>query len=73
MTSHVPRGWRYALTGIGIGVGASLLVSAASSGLAVYFARRLIVPETAPEDVEILHVEGFDDNMIVHLLSLIHI
>lgn len=67
MTSHVPRGWRYALTGIGIGVGASLLVSAASSGLAVYFARRLIVPETAPEDVEILHVEGFDDNMIVHV------
>ena len=59
----------YALAGIGVGLGAGLIVSAASSGLAVYFARRLIVPETAPEDLEILHVEGFGDDMLIHLVA----
>lgn len=67
MSTQLTKGWRYALTGLGVGVGVGALASVASSGLAVYFARRLIVPETAPEDLEILHVEGFDDQMIVHL------
>lgn len=69
MTTQLTKGWRYALTGLGVGASVGLLASVASSGLAVYFARRLIVPETAPEDLEILHVEGFDDNMIVHLAA----
>src|SRR5699024_12522671 len=43
------------------------LISVASSGLAVYFARRIVVPENQPEDLDILHVSGFDDDLVVQL------
>ena len=53
--------------GLGIGIGIGALVSIASSGLAVYFARKVVTPGKAKNDVRILHVEGFDDDMIIHL------
>lgn len=61
------RGVRVALVGLGIGAGIGLLASAATSGLAAYFARRIIIPEQAPEELDILHVDGFDDDMRIHL------
>ncbi|WP_349828935.1 alpha/beta hydrolase family protein [Brevibacterium litoralis] len=61
------RAARTALAGLGIGLGLGAVVSAASSGLAAYFARKIVVPGQAPENVQILHVDGFDDDMHVHL------
>ncbi|MYM19940.1 alpha/beta fold hydrolase [Brevibacterium sp. 5221] len=63
------RGLRWALAGIGIGAGLGALVSAASSGLAVYFARRIVIPGNAQDDVEILHVDGFDEDLRIHLAA----
>ncbi|MCT1829011.1 alpha/beta hydrolase family protein [Brevibacterium luteolum] len=61
------RALRATVAGLGAGLAAGAVVSVASSGLAAYFARRIVVPEHAPEDLEILHVDGFDDDMRVHL------
>ncbi|WP_051297566.1 alpha/beta hydrolase [Brevibacterium album] len=61
------RAVRIASTALAAGAGAAALVSIASSGLAVYFARRIVVPENRPEDLEILHVSGFDDDLVVQL------
>jgi pimeloyl-ACP methyl ester carboxylesterase len=58
---------RVASTVLAAGAGLAALVSIASSGLAVYFARRIVVPENSPEDLEILHVSGFDDDLTVQL------
>ncbi|WP_179428566.1 alpha/beta hydrolase family protein [Spelaeicoccus albus] len=56
---------------LGIGAGASLaaVLSAATSGLAAYFARRIVVPERAEEPLEILHVSGFDGEMSILLAA----
>lgn len=62
-----PTHLKWLALGLGIGAGLSAFVSVATSGLAAYFARRIVVPENAPEETEILHVEGFDDNLIIHL------
>ena len=40
---------RLLAAGIGVGAGLGALISVASSGLAAYFARRIVVPENAPE------------------------
>ncbi len=58
---------RWLALGLGAGAAAGTLLSVASSGLAVYFARRIVVPQNAPEETEILHVQGFDDEMVIHL------
>lgn len=58
---------RAAVTTAGVAAGAAALVSVASSGLAVYFARRIVVPENQPEDLDILHVSGFDDELVIQL------
>ncbi|GAA4507979.1 alpha/beta hydrolase family protein [Brevibacterium yomogidense] len=58
---------RTAVMAAGIAAGAGALISVASSGLAVYFARRIVVPEHQPEDLDILHVSGFDDDLVVQL------
>src|SRR5690625_7715665 len=58
---------RLALTTAGAAVGAAALVSIASSGLAVYLARRIVVPENQPEDLDILHVSGVDDDPVIQL------
>ncbi len=50
---------------VGAGIGA--VISVASSGLAAYFARRIVVPENAPEELDILHIDGFSPNMRIHL------
>lgn len=63
------RMWRAGLLAVGASAGATALASVATSGLAAYFARRVIVPELAPEDVEILHVDGFDDDMRIQLAA----
>lgn len=72
MSDDLPRGLkdqllRAAVTAGIIAAGAGALVSIASSGLAVYFARRIVVPENQPEDLDILHVSGFDDDLLVQL------
>lgn len=56
---------------LGIGAGASLaaVLTAATSGLAAYFARRIVVPEEAEEPLEILHVSGFDGEMTILLTA----
>ncbi len=58
---------RLLAAGIGVGAGLGALISVASSGLAAYFARRIVVPENAPEELDILHIEGFPPNMRIHL------
>ncbi|MCQ9366971.1 lysophospholipase [Brevibacterium sp. 50QC2O2] len=58
---------RTGLLALGLGAGAAAVVSIASSGLAAYFARRIVIPELAPEKVEILHVSGLGDDMRVQL------
>lgn len=58
---------RTAVMATGVAVGAGALISVASSGLAVYFARRIVVPEHQPEDLDILHVSGFDEDLVVQL------
>ncbi|WP_254668797.1 alpha/beta hydrolase [Brevibacterium sp. CS2] len=63
------RAVRIAAAGLGVGAGIGLLASVATSGLAAYFARRVVIPEQAPEELEILHVDGFDDDMHVHLAA----
>jgi pimeloyl-ACP methyl ester carboxylesterase len=63
--SKFPTRLLAAAVGIGAGIGA--LVSVASSGLAAYFARRIVVPEKAPEELDILHIDGFPPNMRIHL------
>ena len=61
------RALRTAMVAGAVAAGAGALVSIASSGLAVYFARRIVVPENQPEDLDILHVSGFDDDLVVQL------
>ena len=61
------RALRAALVAGVAAAGAGALVSIASSGLAAYFARRIVVPENQPEDLAILHVSGFDDDLVVQL------
>ena len=61
------RALRAALVAGVAAAGAGALVSIASSGLAAYFARRIVVPENQPEDLDILHVSGFDDDLVVQL------
>jgi pimeloyl-ACP methyl ester carboxylesterase len=61
------RALRTAMLAGAVVAGAGALVSIASSGLAVYFARRIVVPENQPEDLDILHVSGFDDDLVVQL------
>lgn len=69
-SEHVRRrALRIAATGLGVGAGIGVLASVATSGLAAYFARRVVIPEQAPEELEILHVDGFDDAMRVHLAA----
>lgn len=63
------RALRWALAGLGVGAGVGAVVSAAWSGLALYFARRIIIPQAHAEDVEILHVDGFDGEMRIHLAA----
>lgn len=58
---------RLLAAGIGVGAGLGALISVASSGLAAYFARKIIVPENAPEELDILHIDGFPPNMRIHL------
>lgn len=58
---------RLALASVGVGAGIGALISIASSGLAAYFARRIVVPENAPEELDILHIDGFPPNMRIHL------
>ncbi|WP_181273381.1 alpha/beta hydrolase family protein [Brevibacterium oceani] len=58
---------RLLVAAVGIGAGAGALISVASSGLAAYFARRIVVPENAPEELDILHIDGFPPNMRIHL------
>lgn len=58
---------RLLAAGIGVGAGLGALISVASSGLAAYFARRIVVPENAPEELDILHIDGFPPNMRIHL------
>ena len=58
---------RLLAAGIGVGAGLGALISVASSGLAAYFARRIVVPENAPEELDIMHIEGFPPNMRIHL------
>ena len=58
---------RLLAAGIGVGAGLGALIYVASSGLAAYFARRIVVPENAPEELDILHIEGFPPNMRIHL------
>ncbi|GAA4285324.1 alpha/beta fold hydrolase [Brevibacterium daeguense] len=73
MSKSVPdstaRAVRLALAGLGVGAGIGLIASIATSGLAVYFARRIVIPEQAPEELEILHVDGFDYDMRVQLAA----
>ncbi|TSI17956.1 alpha/beta hydrolase [Brevibacterium aurantiacum] len=58
---------RLLLASVGVGAGIGAVISVASSGLAVYFARKIVVPENAPEELEILHIDGFPPNMRIHL------
>ncbi|WP_152348788.1 alpha/beta hydrolase family protein [Brevibacterium sp. CFH 10365] len=58
---------RLLAAGIGVGAGLGALISVASSGLAAYFARKIIVPENAPEELDILHIDGFPPNMRIQL------
>ena len=58
---------RLLVAAVGIGAGLGALISVASSGLAAYFARRIVVPENAPEELDILHIDGFPPNMRIHL------
>ena len=58
---------RLLAAGIGVGAGLGALISVASSGLAAYFARKIIVPENAPEELDILHIDGFPPNMGIQL------
>ncbi|WP_166972242.1 alpha/beta hydrolase family protein [Brevibacterium atlanticum] len=58
---------RLLVAAVGIGAGVGALISVASSGLAAYFARRIVVPENAPEELDILHIDGFPPNMRIHL------
>ena len=63
--SQFPTRLLLAAGGAGAGVGA--VISVASSGRAAYFARRIVVPENAPEELDILHIDGFSPNMRIHL------
>ncbi|RAD62265.1 alpha/beta hydrolase, partial [Burkholderia multivorans] len=54
---------RLLLAAVGVGAGVGAVISVASSGLAAYFARRIVVPENAPEELDILHIDGFSPNM----------
>lgn len=67
ITTAGQKAARVALAGLGAGLGLGALVSIASSGLAAYFARKIVIPGQAPERVQILHVDGFDDEMHIHL------
>ena len=58
---------RLLLAAVGVGTGIGAVISVASSGLAAYFARRIVVPENAPEELDILHIDGFSPNMRIHL------
>ena len=58
---------RLLLAAVGVGAGVGAVISVASSGLAAYFARRIVVPENAPEELDILHIDGFSPNMRIHL------
>ncbi|RAG62259.1 alpha/beta hydrolase, partial [Burkholderia multivorans] len=58
---------RLLLAAVGVGAGVGAVISVASSGLAAYFARRIVVPENAPEELAILHIAGFSPNMRIHL------
>ena len=58
---------RLLVAAVGVGAGLGALISVASSGLAAYFARRIVVPENAPEELDILHIDGFPPNMRIHL------
>lgn len=58
---------RLLLAAVGVGAGIGAVISVASSGLAAYFARRIVVPENAPEELDILHIDGFSPNMRIHL------
>src|SRR5699024_10474406 len=58
---------RLLVAAVGIGAGLGAFISVTPSGLAAYFARRTVVPENAPEDLDILHIDGFPPNMRIHL------
>lgn len=60
---------KWAAAGLGIGAGLGAVVSVASSGVALYFARRIVIPTPSSERVEILHVDGFDDQLRIHLAA----
>lgn len=58
---------RLLVASVGVGAGVGAVISVASSGLAAYFARKIVVPENAPEELDILHIDGFPPNMRIHL------
>ncbi|RAF15121.1 alpha/beta hydrolase, partial [Burkholderia multivorans] len=58
---------RLLLAAVGVGAGVGAVISVASSGLAAYFARRIVVPENAPEELDIPHIDGFSPNMRIPL------
>jgi pimeloyl-ACP methyl ester carboxylesterase len=67
MTRETKFPARLLVAAVGVGAGLGALISVASSGLAAYFARRIVVPENAPEELDILHIDGFPPNMRIHL------
>ncbi|WP_309130038.1 alpha/beta fold hydrolase [Brevibacterium sp.] len=58
---------RLLLASVGVGAGIGAVISVASSGLAAYFARKIVVPENSPDILDILHIDGFPPNMHIHL------
>lgn len=64
-----PASTPWVLLGIGAGASLAAVLSAATSGLAAYFARRIVVPERAEEPLEILHVFGIDGEMTILLTA----
>ncbi|WGW13366.1 alpha/beta fold hydrolase [Saxibacter everestensis] len=60
-------GAKWAILGISVGASVAAVLTAATSGLAAFYARQIVVPVGATEELEILHVSGFDDEMTVLL------